>query len=177
MTSTPAAHARPAVVPREVLDEDLPVFFSQMSDPESVRVAAFAAEDPTDRVRFDALPQALEEQGETPSARIRASGDLIRTVLADGEVAGHAAVHGPPDHREVTYWVDRAHGGRGIATAALSALVGLVPRRPPHARAAADDTGSIRVLRKCGFEIVGHDRGFANARGAEIDEVVLTLAR
>lgn len=26
------------------------------------------------------------------------------------------------------------------------------------------------------FEIVGHDRGFANARGAEIDEVVLTLA-
>lgn len=22
---------------------------------------------------------------------------------ADGEVAGHAAGHGPPDHREVTY--------------------------------------------------------------------------
>ncbi|WHM39322.1 GNAT family N-acetyltransferase [Streptomyces sp. BPTC-684] len=166
MTVSSSAHARPVVVLREVVDDDLPVFFAHMSDPESVRVAAFAAEDPTDRVRFDAH-----------WARIRASGDLIRTVLADGEVAGHAAVYGPPDHREVTYWVDRAHWGRGIATAALSALVGLVPQRPLHARAAADNTGSIRVLQKCGFEIVGHDRGFANARGAEIDEVVLTLAR
>ncbi|MFC0849026.1 GNAT family N-acetyltransferase [Streptomyces noboritoensis] len=166
MTPASSSRARPVVVLREVVDDDLPVFFAHMSDPESVRVAAFAAEDPADRVRFDAH-----------WARILASGDLIRTVLADGEVAGHAAVYGPPDHREVTYWVDRAHWGRGIATAALSALVALVPQRPLHARAAADNTGSIRVLQKCGFEIVGHDRGFANARGAEIDEVVLTLAR
>ncbi|MFD9485987.1 GNAT family N-acetyltransferase [Streptomyces sp. NPDC059991] len=166
MTLASSSHARPAVVLREVRDDDLPVFFTHMSDPESVRVAAFAAEDPTDRARFA-----------THWARLRASDDLIRTVLADGEVAGHAAVYGPPDHREVTYWVDRAHWGRGIATAALSALVGLVPQRPLHARAAADNTGSIRVLQKCGFEVVGHDRGFANARGAEIDEVVLALAR
>ncbi|MGY3201486.1 GNAT family N-acetyltransferase [Streptomyces sp. TE5632] len=43
------------------------------------------------------------------------------------------------------------------------------------ARAAADNTGSVRVLEKCGFEVVGEDRGFANARGAEIDELVLRL--
>ncbi|MGP9021514.1 GNAT family N-acetyltransferase [Streptomyces sp. BR1] len=164
MTSATSERPRPTVVLREVQDSDLPVFFGQMSDLESVRVAAFGPEDPTDRARFDAH-----------WARIRASDTVIRTVLADGEVAGHASVYGPPDDREVTYWVDRALWGRGIATAALSALVALVPHRPLHARAAADNAGSIRVLEKCGFVITGHDRGFANARGAEIDEVVLTL--
>ncbi|MFG2144805.1 GNAT family N-acetyltransferase [Streptomyces sp. NPDC048696] len=164
MSSTNLERPRPAVVLREVRDSDLPLFFGQMSDPESVRMAAFGPEDPTDRARFDAH-----------WARIRTSDTLIRTVLADGEVAGHAAVYGPPDEREVTYWVDRAHWGRGIASAALSALVALAPQRPLHARAAADNAASIRVLEKCGFVIVGRDRGFANARGAEIDEVVLTL--
>lgn len=48
--------------------------------------------------------------------------------------------------------------------------------RPLHARAAADNAGSVRVLEKCGFTVTGTDRGYANARGAEIDEVLLTLA-
>ena len=43
------------------------------------------------------------------------------------------------------------------------------------ARAAADNAASLRVLAKCGFEVVGEDRGFANARGEEIDEYVLEL--
>ncbi|GGP43073.1 hypothetical protein [Streptomyces melanogenes] len=63
MTPASSPRARPVVVLREVVDDDLPVFFAHMSDPESVRVAAFAAEDPADRVRFDTLPQALKEQG------------------------------------------------------------------------------------------------------------------
>ncbi|MET9800030.1 hypothetical protein [Streptomyces sp. NPDC006368] len=29
------------------------------------------------------------------------------------------------------------------------------------------------VLEKCGFTVVGHDRGFAGAPGEETDEVVL----
>ncbi|MDQ0841985.1 GNAT family N-acetyltransferase [Streptomyces sp. V1I6] len=153
------------VILREVQDSDLPVFFRHMSDPESNRMAAFTSEDPTDRAAFDAH-----------WARIRASDAVIRTVLADGEVVGHTAVYGPPEEREVTYVIDRAHWGRGIATLALRALLEVVPARPLHARAAADNAGSVRVLRKCGFVVTGHDRGFANARGEETDEVVLTLA-
>jgi RimJ/RimL family protein N-acetyltransferase len=153
------------VILREVQDSDLPVFFRHMSDPESNRMAAFTSEDPTDRAAFDAH-----------WARIRASDAVIRTVLADGEVVGHTAVYGPPKEREVTYVIDRAHWGRGIATLALRALLEVVPARPLHARAAADNAGSVRVLRKCGFVVTGHDRGFANARGEETDEVVLTLA-
>ena len=153
------------IVLREIHDSDLPVFFRQMNDPESVRMAAFTAKDPSDRDAFDAHWK-----------RIRSLADVVnRTVLVDGDVVGNAAVYGPPDEREVTYWVDRAYWGRGIATAALRALLVAVPERPLYARAAADNVGSLRVLEKCGFRVTGRDRGFANARGEEIDEVVLTL--
>lgn len=152
------------VVLRDVHDSDLPVFFRQMNDPEACRMAAFIARDPADWDAFDAHWK-----------RVRASDAVNRTVLADGDVVGSAAVYGEPGEREVTYWIDRAYWGRGIATAALRALVAEVPERPLHARAAADNAGSLRVLEKCGFRVSGHDRGFAQARGTEIDEVVLTL--
>ncbi|MFI6928808.1 GNAT family N-acetyltransferase [Streptomyces sp. NPDC050287] len=152
------------VVLREVHDSDLPVFFRQMNDPEAVRMAAFTAEDPADRDAFEAK-----------WSRIRSSDVVARTVLADGDVVGSAAVYGEPGEREVTYWVDRAYWGRGVATAALRGLLEEVPERPLYARAAADNQGSLRVLEKCGFEITAQARGFANARGEEIDEVVLAL--
>ena len=62
-----------------------------------------------------------------------------------------------------------------MATRALAAFVGGLAARPLLARAAADNAASIRVLEKCGFVLVGRDRGFANARGAEIEEVVMEL--
>ncbi|WP_405815472.1 GNAT family N-acetyltransferase [Streptomyces sp. NBC_01390] len=153
------------VVLREIHDSDLPVFFRQTNDPESLWMAAFTARDPADRDAF-----------EDHWKRIRAATDILpRTVLVDGDVVGNVAVYGEPGEREVTYWIDRAYWGRGIATAALLALIAEEPERPLHARAAADNAGSLRVLEKCGFRVTGHDRGFAQARDAEIDEVVLTL--
>ncbi len=149
---------------RPVHDSDLPVFFRQVNDPESLRMAAFAPKDPADRDAFDAHWK-----------RIRASSDVLRTVLVDGDVVGSAAVYGEPGEREVTYWIDRAYWGKGIATAALRDLLAEVPERPLHARVAADNAGSRRVLEKCGFVVTGDDRGFANARGEEIDELLLTL--
>ena len=44
-----------------------------------------------------------------------------------------------------------------------------------RARAAADNAASARVLAKCGFRVVGEARGFANARGEEIDELEFEL--
>ncbi|MET9389409.1 GNAT family N-acetyltransferase [Streptomyces sp. NPDC006624] len=149
---------------RPVHDSDLPVFFRQMNDPESLHMAAFTPEDPADRDAFDAH-----------WARIRSSTAVLRTVLADGDVVGSAAVYGAPGEREVTYWVDRAYWGKGIATAALRALLAEVPERPLHARAASDNAGSLRVLEKCGFRAVASARGYARARDAEIEETVLVL--
>lgn len=152
---------------REVRDSDLEVFYAQTSDPEGVRMAAFTAKDPSDRAAFDAH-----------WARILGDpGVVMRTVVGgSGEVVGHASVYGPPEEREVTYWIGREYWGRGAATAALRELLAVVPDRPLRARAAADNAGSLRVLRKSGFVETGNDRGFANARGEEIDEVVLTLS-
>jgi RimJ/RimL family protein N-acetyltransferase len=149
---------------REVHDSDLPVFFRQMNDPEAPRMAAFIPKDPADRDAFDAH-----------WAKIRSSSDVVRTVLADGDVVGSAAVYGVPGEREVTYWVDRAYWGKGIATVALRALLTEVPERPLYARAASDNAGSLRVLEKCGFRAVATASGYASARGAEIEETVLLL--
>ncbi|MEV0176486.1 GNAT family N-acetyltransferase [Streptomyces sp. NPDC050803] len=149
---------------REVHDSDLPVFFRQMNDPEALRMAAFTPKDPAD---WDAFTAHWK--------RVRASDAVNRTVLVDGDVVGSAAVYGEPGEREVTYWIDRAYWGRGIATAALRALLAEVPERPLYARAAADNDASRRVLEKCGFRLSAQARGFAAARGEEIDEVVLTL--
>jgi RimJ/RimL family protein N-acetyltransferase len=38
-----------------------------------------------------------------------------------------------------------------------------------------DNLGSIRVLEKCGFRMIGIEREFANARREEIDEAVYRL--
>ncbi|MGX1269180.1 GNAT family N-acetyltransferase [Streptomyces phaeoluteigriseus] len=149
---------------RPVHDSDLPVFYRQMNDPESLRMAAFTPKDPADRGTFDAHWR-----------RIRASTAVVRAILADGDVVGSAAVYGEPGEREVTYWVDRAYWGRGIATAALGVLLAEVPERPLYARAADDNAGSRRVLEKCGFRLSARATGYAHARGAEIDEVVLVL--
>ncbi|MFE6618707.1 GNAT family N-acetyltransferase [Streptomyces sp. NPDC057740] len=149
---------------REVHDSDLPVFYRQMNDPKALRMAAFTPKDPADRDAFDEHWK-----------RIRSSADVLRTILVDGDVVGSAAVYGEPGEREVTYWVDRAYWGRGIATAALRGLLTEVPERPLYARAAADNEGSLRVLHKCGFRVTAQATGFANARGEEIDELVLAL--
>ncbi|MEV8449348.1 GNAT family N-acetyltransferase [Streptomyces parvus] len=151
---------------RAVEDADLPLFFAWMSDPDATRVAAFTPKDPTDRAAFDAH-----------WARIRSGsgGVVMRTAVADGVVVGHVGAYGEAGDRQVTYWIDRAHWGRGLATAALRAFLDETPTRPLHARAAADNLGSRRVLEKCGFVVTGTDRGFAQARGEEIDEVLVTL--
>ncbi|MEW2165306.1 GNAT family N-acetyltransferase [Streptomyces sp. NPDC007084] len=151
---------------REVEDGDLPVFFAHMNEPEGVRMAAFTAEDPSDRARFDAHWERVRQN---PVG-------IVRTVVGDGhQVVGHAAVFGPPEEREVTYWIGRRYWGQGVATAALRELLRIAPERPLHARAVADNVASVRVLEKCGFTVSGRERDFANGRGEEVDELLLTL--
>lgn len=154
-----------AVTLRAVEDRDLDDFFAHVQDPEALHMAAFTPKDPSDREAFDAHWR-----------RIRGDAAIVmRTILADGIVAGHVASFVMEGEREVTYWVDRALWGRGVATAALGQFLGIDTVRPLRARVAKDNAGSLRVLEKCGFRIVGEDRGFANARNAEVEEYLLLL--
>jgi GrpB-like predicted nucleotidyltransferase (UPF0157 family)/RimJ/RimL family protein N-acetyltransferase len=154
------------VVLREIVDGDLEHFFRFESEPEAIHMAAFTAKDPTNRAAFDAH-----------WTKIRSSDSVtIRTIEIVGEVAGNVLSYEESLGPEVCFWLGRDFWGRGAATEALREFVTQVDnRRPMRARAAADNAASLRVLAKCGFEVVGEDRGFANARGEEIDEYVLEL--
>jgi RimJ/RimL family protein N-acetyltransferase len=76
---------------------------------------------------------------------------------------------------EVTYSFGREFRGRGLATQALNRMLRLIVDRPIFARAGTDNIGSIRVLEKCGFKIVGKNKDFANGRGEDTEECVLRL--
>jgi RimJ/RimL family protein N-acetyltransferase len=150
---------------REVHDDDLPLFFDHQRDPQAAHMAAFTVKDPSDLQAFHARWNRLRRDATV----------TLRTILFDHQVAGHVALFGPPDEREVTYWIAREFWGHGIATQALSQFLRTVPARPLYARVASDNLASLRVLEKSGFTISGHGRFHANARGAEVDEVILTL--
>ncbi len=148
---------------REVLPSDLPTFFEHSRDPVAVHMAAFTSADPNDRAAFDAH-----------WARILARPDVVnRAIVVDGQVAGSVVSFVMEGETEVTYWLGRDFWGRGIATAALAEFLKEQTVRPIFARAAKDNIGSLRVLEKCGFVVIGEDRGYANGRGEEIDEYVL----
>jgi RimJ/RimL family protein N-acetyltransferase len=156
------------VMLREVIDSDLPIFFEQESDPDASYMAAFTAKDPTDRDAFDRHWQRI----------LSNTNGQIKTVLYDGQVAGNVLVYIDEEGRpEVAYWLGKEFWGKGIATWALKKFLAQKNQiRPIYARVAKDNLGSRRVLEKCGFKVTGESKGFANARGQEIEELLLELS-
>ena len=153
----------PVIALRPVADADLGRLFDQMRDPESVWMAAFTPDDPDDRSAFEAH-----------MATVRSSpGVTMRAVTCDNDLVGSIAAFVLDGRTEVTYWIDRAVWGRGIASRALELLLGLVPVRPLYARTASDNAGSLRVLRKSGFEVIGTENSFAPGRNSNIEETIV----
>ncbi len=150
---------------REVESSDLETFYEHQLDPEAIRMAAFVREDPKDKVAFDAHWNKI----------LNSSQNTTRTIVAEGQVAGHIACYPHGENMEVTYWLGREFWGRGLATQALNRMLHLVVDRPIFARAATDNIGSIRVLQKCGFKIIGKNKDFANGRGEDTEEYILRL--
>ena len=151
---------------REVADADLPIFFEQQLDPEANWMAAFTGKDPADREAFERHWEQVRREPEI----------VMRTIVVDDQVAGHVSSYIEEGEPEITYWLGRAFWGRGIASQALRLFLDHVNgARPMRARVAKDNLASLKVLQKCGFAIVGDDRGYANARAAETEEYVLRL--
>lgn len=150
---------------RPVEVSDLDAIFELMRDPESVHMAAFTARDPGDRPAFDAHMAKIMA---TPENQVLA-------IVRDGRLVGTVGSYPFEGATEVTYWIDRACWGQGIATQALRLLLEQISVRPLRARAASDNAGSLRVLEKAGFRPIGTDTGFAAARGGEIEETILEL--
>jgi RimJ/RimL family protein N-acetyltransferase len=151
---------------RNVVDDDLPIFFEHQLDQEANTMAAFTAKDPTNQEAFMAHWHRILTDKTV----------IIQTILFHEQVAGSVSSYEEDGKPEVTYWLGKAYWGQDIATWALKEFLARHnPTRPIYARVAKDNLGSRRVLEKCGFEIIGESKGFANARGEEIEELLLEL--
>jgi RimJ/RimL family protein N-acetyltransferase len=150
---------------RDVETSDISIFFEQQLDPEADRMAAFVSKDRQDRAVFDAHWKRIMDS----------AGILNKTILRGEEIAGHISCYPQEGELEVTYWIGKEHWGKGVATQALKRLLQEISHRPLFARVAKDNIGSITVLQKCDFKIIGESKDFAQGRGEETEEYIFRL--
>lgn len=159
MTSKSNIILRPTTLP------DLITLFTFQLDNEANYLAAFTTIDPSDKEAFlNKYSKLLKD----PSIN-------NQTILLDNLIVGSIAKFLIEGDAEITYWIDRNFWGKGIATNALKTFLIIESTRPLFGRVAFDNYGSQKVLEKCGFVRVGTDKGFANARQAEIEEYIYKL--
>ncbi|SCE65605.1 Protein N-acetyltransferase, RimJ/RimL family [Micromonospora coriariae] len=142
---------------RDVEQADLEVFHEQERDPEAAQRSKFP---PRDREKF-MTHWATKVLGD-PLA-------FVQTVTVDGEPAGHVVAWWEQDKRFIGYWLGRRHWGRGVGTKALTLFLRREKTRPLYADPFAGNTGSVRLLEKCGFQRVG------TVRHGEQEHTVLVL--
>ena len=147
---------------RDVTLEDLPIFFEHQRDPEAVDMAAHP---PRDRDAFQAhWTEILAKESV-----------ITKTILFDELVVGYILSFVYFGQREVGYWIGKEYWGQGIATRALLAFLDQVPLRPLRASVAKHNGGSMRVLEKCGFRLVGEDKEFSMIGGKVVEGFVFEL--
>jgi len=146
---------------RGTTEDDLPAFFEFQRDPIASEMAAVPVRD------HDTFMEHWR------SNVLGNDAGRKRTVLLDGEVVGYMLSWPEPAGTLVGYWIRRDHWGKGVASRALAIFLTEVDERPLHAHVAAHNAGSIRVLERCGFTIVGEEA--IEGAGVRITEVILRL--
>jgi RimJ/RimL family protein N-acetyltransferase len=125
---------------RDVLEDDLEVFFEHQNDPEAIQMAVWP-------------PRARDAFFEHWRKILGDESLVAKTILSDDDVAGNIGCWERDGKRYVGYWLGREFWGQGLATRALAELVQELDR-PVYAEVAATNVGSVRVLEKCGFTVV-----------------------
>ncbi len=148
---------------REVIDDDVPVFFEQQND----RVASDMA----------AFPRRDREAHAAHWRKIRADATCCaRTILEGDRVAGNIGSFDRDGLRQVGYWLGRAFWSRGIGTRALALFLAEAElSRPLHAYVVKHNVGSIRVLEKNGFVKLREETAPPDESGATIVEFLMRL--
>jgi RimJ/RimL family protein N-acetyltransferase len=151
------------VLVRDVIEQDLPIFFQHQLDPDANRMAAFP---PREWDAFLAHWTTKIMGDETVTAK---------TILYNGQVAGNIVSWEHADQQEVGYWLGKAYWGKGIASQAFAAFLLIVKIRPLFAHVAKHNIASLRVLRKCGFTIAGEGVVPSDTADLKIEEFALIL--
>ncbi len=150
---------------RLTTESDLETFFTFQLEEEGRFMAAFTPLDPTNKTAY------MEKW-----KRLLADPTInIRTIMYNNEIAGSVSKYEIEGDAEITYWIGKRYWGKGIASNALKAFLEIEKARPMQGRVATDNIGSKKVLEKNGFVLIGTDKGFANARGMEIEEFIFKL--
>ena len=145
---------------------DLDTLFQFQLDPKGGYLAAFMPKNPTDKTAYINKHTKLLNDPTVNN----------QTILLDKIIVGSIAKFVMEGDTEITYWIDRKFWGQGIATKALTEFLAFETIRPIFGRVAFDNFGSQKVLEKCGFDKIGSDKGFANARQMEIEEFIYKLS-
>lgn len=150
---------------RKTQKEDLNTLFDFQADDDAGRMAAFVSNTWKDREGYIAKWERLLQDDSVNSY----------TILHNGIIVGSVGTWMMDNERQITYGVDKAFWGQGIATAALALFLKKVDEYPLYGRAASDNIRSIKMLERAGFVKTGTDRGFAAARNEVIEEVIFRL--
>ncbi|MFN4316174.1 MAG: GNAT family N-acetyltransferase [Chitinophagaceae bacterium] len=151
---------------RKTTLNDLPLLFEFQLDKEANFLAAFN-------------PANFNDKEAYLNKHARLLGDHKvnnQTILFNNKIVGSTAKFEMDGHSEITYWIDRKFWGKGIATTALKLFLQVERSRPLTGRVAFDNFGSQKVLERCGFERIGSNISFANARQKEIEEYIYKLS-
>jgi RimJ/RimL family protein N-acetyltransferase len=128
---------------RDVRPTDIAVFYEFQADPVANQMAAVSTRD---RAAHEAHWDKILQDPAT----------VNRTIVEDDVVVGDIASFVVDDQRELGYRVGREYWNRGIASQAVQLFVAEVePRRPLFADVAEHNLGSLRVLDKAGFTVIG----------------------
>ncbi|GAA2763280.1 GNAT family N-acetyltransferase [Streptomyces paradoxus] len=143
---------------RDVVEDDLEFLLAYEHDPEAVR-----------RSRFTPRPREAFLRHWT--TKVLGDGTVfVQAVTVDGEVAGSVVAWWEGDRRFLGYWLGRPYWGRGIGSRALALFLERERNRPLHADPVIDNTGSVRLLEKHGFQRTG------TVRHGDNEHVMLVLA-
>lgn len=153
------------IILRQTEIADLEDFFMFQLDNEASYLAAFTPKDPADKTAYlHKYTKLLND----PAIH-------MRTIIVNNIIAGSISKFVMEGEAEITYWIDKRFWRKGVATTALKKFLTIEDARPIFGRVAYDNIGSQKVLERSGFVKIGTDKGFANARQAEIEEFIYKL--
>ena len=153
--STPPETLRAGLTFRPWHSADAPAYQQMLDDADLWR---FMHEDYPD-------PMTLELAGELIALSQEAGHHLVRAVLWQGQPVGQVRLQWasgptPPASGEISYWLARAHWGRGLAAPMVGLFADQCLRAYPalsriEARIHQANTPSLRLVDRLGFELEG----------------------